>query len=432
MSSFLVGDEAGSPPDAKHLEHDVQRAIVDFVAKLLVVGLPLYAVFVGVEFVSGSGSAIVAFQAVVVTTMSLTIWFSRTLATRGTALVLGTTTLGVAALFHFGPMLGTGLFYVSAVLLSSFLGNRQQTAAICILLSVSIVMPAVLGVGPEVVKLDDIAWLRIALATSFPLIIAAFLFRRIRAAVSTSLQASLHAAAQARELDEERRRLFVAAMQAQRLESLGRLSGEVAHEFNNALVVVRGGVDLLADSVDEEGEEVLEMMATALDTATNTARSLLDFSRDASPSSGRADLGGVAEAVAGRLRPIINQSVTLDLEIETALTVPLEADDLEQVVLNLLLNSVDAMPDGGTIGVRARAVDAQAVLSVTDDGVGMTDEAVARVFEPFYTTKSEDGTGLGLAVVYGHVTRCGGTVEAESVLGEGTILTVSLPLVNEG
>ena len=141
---------------------------------------------------------------------------------------------------------------------------------------------------------------------------------------------------------------------------------------------------------------------------------------------------GVAEAVAGRLRPIINQSVTLDLELETGLTVPLEADDLEQVVLNLLLNSVDAMPDGGTIAVRARAVDGQAVLAVTDDGVGMTDEAVARVFEPFYTTKSEDGTGLGLAVVYGHVTRCGGGVDAESVLGEGTVLTVSLPLVNEG
>jgi PAS domain S-box-containing protein len=244
----------------------------------------------------------------------------------------------------------------------------------------------------------------------------------------------------------ERKRLEAQLRQSQRLESVGQLAGGIAHDFNNFLSVIRGYARFVIDGLPEDSPQRAdaEEIANAAERATRLTNQLLVFSRREVVRSSVLDLSQVL----GEIGSLLDRTLGEDVELRTRAADGLwrvEADpsQLEQVLVNLAVNARDAMPGGGTLCIalanasfdvgEARAhADLQpgryVRLTVTDTGRGMSPDVVERAMEPFYTTKPKgQGTGLGLATVYGIVTHAGGAVEIVSAPGEGTKVEVFLP-----
>ena len=248
----------------------------------------------------------------------------------------------------------------------------------------------------------------------------------------------------------ERMQLEERLRQADKMEAIGRLAGGVAHDFNNLLTVINGYSDLLRRRVgaDEEVGEYLTQIRTAgLDAQELTSR-LLAFSRHQIRSVAPLNLREVIEDTEKMLRRLISE----DIEFRTVFDAQLgcvRADRIEltQILLNLAVNARDAMPTGGTLSFEARNVEvdpafarnhpecqpgAFVLLSVTDTGVGMDATVKQHLFEPFFTTKPVgEGTGLGLATVYGIVSQCGGWIQVDSKKSRGTAFRIYLPRVDD-
>ena len=228
--------------------------------------------------------------------------------------------------------------------------------------------------------------------------------------------------------------------QAQKMEAVGRLAGGVAHDFNNLLTVITSYTDLLAadlspdDERDGVREDVREIRAAAA-RATALTRQLLAFSRKQVLRPEVVDVNEIVGGTAGMLSRLIPEDIDVRTELASDLAL-VEADprQLEQVILNLAVNARDAMPHGGRLVIRTEAGRAatdgtpHVALSVVDDGCGMDRDTQLRMFEPFYTTKAPgQGTGLGLATVYGIVQQSGGCIRVDSAPGRGSTFTVVLP-----
>ena len=236
-----------------------------------------------------------------------------------------------------------------------------------------------------------------------------------------------------------------ALQQAQKMEAVGKLAGGIAHDFNNLLTVIVGYCELLEHSC-ERPDAVLSTAAEirrAGERAASLTRQLLAFSRKQRLELVAVDLNHVVLETEALLRRVIGETIELRHELDPALChVRADTLQLEQVLINLAVNAKDAMPRGGKILVRTRSVERAlggnsadrrcAVLEVIDNGLGMSDEVKQHLFEPFYTTKRVgEGTGLGLAMVYGVVQQCGGTIEVESELGHGALFRITLPATDE-
>ena len=242
----------------------------------------------------------------------------------------------------------------------------------------------------------------------------------------------------------ERNRLEARLRQAQKLEAVGQLTGGVAHDFNNLLQVVLSGLMLLERTTDPARRaQLADSVRRAAQRGGELTKRLLTVARRQSLRPEPIDLGAWLGDGAGELL-----SRALRGDIRTQLSIPpglpmVEADatELELAVLNLAVNARDAMPSGGALTVSADAVEIAAGtdpdglsgrfvrLSVADTGVGMSEETQARVFEPFFTTKGVgQGTGLGLAQVYGFARQSGGGVRLSSQLGRGTTVSLLLPV----
>ena len=234
--------------------------------------------------------------------------------------------------------------------------------------------------------------------------------------------------------------------QSQKLEALGTLAGGVAHEFNNILGAVLGYVDLalagLAQGADVR--EDLEIVRDGAVRATRLARQILTFGRRSTASRERLALRDVVTEAVELLRRTLPGSVRIATALETAGLIRGDVAQLQQVVVNLATNAALALGERGgvfSIGLEEREADAafaarnpplspgpHVVLTVTDDGCGMAPEVLARVFDPFFTTRPEgEGTGLGLSVVHGVVAASRGAVTVESELGRGSVFAVWLP-----
>lgn len=235
------------------------------------------------------------------------------------------------------------------------------------------------------------------------------------------------------ELERERAELQERLDLVQKMEAIGQLAGGIAHDFNNLLAAMRNAVQLAADSLppDTEARADLEIALQTADRAAGLTRQLLAFSRQQSRVSEVVDLAALVQDMVPLVRSSIPTSITLDLQANAAHAgVLADRSQMEQVVLNLVLNARDAMPDGGTlrIAVTVDAERAQSVLTVSDTGTGMDDATRQRIFEPFFTTKPTGrGTGLGLAVVYGVVTQAGGDIDVVSAPGHGTTMRITWP-----
>lgn len=244
---------------------------------------------------------------------------------------------------------------------------------------------------------------------------------------------------------EERRRL-----ESQRLESLGQLAGGVAHDFNNLLAVITNAAAFTREAIDEAGtggrpdwptaRRDIVQVERAAEAAAALTRQLLAFARREVVRPRVLDLDAVVTSVEGLLERTLGTDVELVVR-PGAGDARVEADpgQLEQLLLNVAINARHAMPSGGVLTIETTArtsathPDAgpdRLVLRVSDTGHGMDAETASRAFEPFFTTKpSGQGTGLGLATVYGIVTQAGGEVSIESAPGEGTTLTAAFPVV---
>ena len=243
---------------------------------------------------------------------------------------------------------------------------------------------------------------------------------------------------------EEQRRL------SQRMEAIGKLSGGVAHDFNNLLAVILGCSDVLLDALppDHPATRKIEMIRKAGASAVDLTRQLLAFSRQQMLQPRVLDLKETVERTQALLRRLIGENIEFTISLDPSLgRVKADPGQIEQVLLNLVINARDAMPQGGRLTIEACNVEMDdsykgehqvvipgryVVLGVQDTGCGMDRETQARIFEPFYTTKElGKGTGLGLATVYGIVKQSGGYIWVYSELNQGTLFKVYLPRVDE-
>ncbi len=246
--------------------------------------------------------------------------------------------------------------------------------------------------------------------------------------------------------EEERRALEAQLRQAQKMEAVGRLAGGVAHDFNNKLQVIQGNLDLLLDETPEGHpfEELLHEIRHATGRSSDLTRQLLAFARKQTIVPQMLDLN---ETIAGMLRMLsrlIGENVELSWQPGPKSIVRMDPTQMDQILANLVVNARDAIADVGkiTISTQRRELSAErcsdppmiepgryAMLSVADDGMGMDRDTLGQIFEPFFTTKPADqGTGLGLATVYGIVKQNDGFVEVDSQPGKGTVFRIFVPL----
>ncbi|MBI1737063.1 MAG: GAF domain-containing protein [Candidatus Rokubacteria bacterium] len=225
-------------------------------------------------------------------------------------------------------------------------------------------------------------------------------------------------------------------VQTERLRALGEMAAGVAHDFNNVLAIILGRADLLRYRARETDlVRGLEIIRKAAQDGADTVRRIQEFTRTRTTRPfGTVDLGEVVREVIELTRPrweneAQSRGVRYDVAVEGAAPpVAGRPEELREVLTNLLANALEAMPTGGACHFRLDADAERARVTVTDSGTGMTEVTRRRVFEPFFTTKGPRGTGLGLAVSWGIVTRHGGTIEVQSRMGHGSAFTIALPI----
>ncbi len=243
----------------------------------------------------------------------------------------------------------------------------------------------------------------------------------------------------------ERRRLEARHQQASKMEAVGQLASGVAHDFNNLLTVIIGFAELaIVDDTPDAGhvEELKEILSAAR-SASGLTRQLLAFSRQQVLHAAPLDVNELIGQMTGMLRRLIGEHIEIEASLAPDLSLAhADRGQLEQVVMNLVVNARDAMPDGGRVTISTLDVDLSersfpdeavlpgpyVMLAIADTGTGMGEETHRRLFEPFFTTKEAGkGTGLGLSTTYGIIKQSGGHIGVDTTLGKGTVFKVYLP-----
>ena len=276
---------------------------------------------------------------------------------------------------------------------------------------------------------------------------SAELFMRIRNLLQTRfLHLQLSAQNQALEIKVAERVRELREMQRQvvaqeRLHAFGEMAGGVVHDFNNTLMSIVGYSEILLNDDDllrdtKTAREFLTIMNTAGQDASHVISRLRDFyrPREITDVFARIDLNKLIEQAVPLTQPkwkgqALAEGRTINIELDLAKLPAVCGNEAELrgVVTNLIFNAVDAMPEGGTITLRSAAAPGQAVLEISDTGTGMSEEVRHRCLEPFFSTKGEKGTGLGLAMVFGIIKRHEGSIEIESAIPKGTTFRIRLP-----
>ena len=245
----------------------------------------------------------------------------------------------------------------------------------------------------------------------------------------------------------ERKHLTDRLVQAQKLEIAGRLANGVAHEFNNVLTAIAGSAQLVEDAADAEARAgALDLLRRAARQGIALSRQLLSLARNPPVNAAVVSTAGLVDSGRVLVQAVLPSRIQLEVGPVADVPVRLDPGQFDQLLLNLVLNARDAMPEGGTLRIsvtaeppHSAAAESEwacqtplcAVVRVSDTGVGIDPSITPHLFEPFFTTKGSTGTGLGLAVVAEIVDRFGGAIHVESRLGAGTTVAVSLPAASE-
>jgi len=253
-----------------------------------------------------------------------------------------------------------------------------------------------------------------------------------------------------RRVEEALRRVQEQLLQAQKMETLGRLAGGVAHDFSNLLTIVLSYASLLLPTFgpNDRRRDYVDEVKRAGERGAALTQQLLAFSRQQVMERRVLDLAHIVREMDAMIRRLVGEDVTVEAIIAPDLgRIKANAGSIEQVILNLVINARDAMPVGGKLTIEAKNAEfdetygrehlggvlgPQVLLAITDTGVGMDKATQQRIFEPFFTTKPKGkGTGLGLATVFGIVTQAGGNIWVYSEPGKGTTFKVYLPCTDE-
>jgi PAS domain S-box-containing protein len=254
-----------------------------------------------------------------------------------------------------------------------------------------------------------------------------------------------HDVTELRQANDALERTREALFRSQKMEAVGQLTGGLAHDFNNVLAVILGNVELLRLHTKDDAYacELIETISRAATHAQELTTNLLAFARgrqlNPQPTDIHALVARMVRLLARTLPSHID--ITTDLHVDARMAT-VDAAALEAAILNVTLNSRDAMPQGGRLCVRTSRTDVTpdqaatleiapgtyVALEVEDTGSGMPPEIVAHVFEPFFTTKQDAGTGLGLSMVHGFARQCHGAVSINSTVGKGTTVRILLPI----
>jgi CheY-like chemotaxis protein len=232
---------------------------------------------------------------------------------------------------------------------------------------------------------------------------------------------------------------------AVRMEAVGRLAGGVAHDFNNLLTVIMGRCEVMLGRLPASDPIVRDVLLIndVAEKAASLTRQLLAFGRNQTLEPTVVDVNAVIFAMKAMLMSLIGENIRLQTALEPGVwRVLADQSQLEQVIVNLVVNAVDAMPEGGELTIQTSNVELLSdskqfefpvcpgryvLMSVRDTGHGMDPETLSQVFEPFFTTKQDRGTGLGLSTVYGIVKQSNGYISAVSAPGKGTTFEIYLP-----
>ncbi|HVF21949.1 MAG TPA: response regulator [Pyrinomonadaceae bacterium] len=280
-----------------------------------------------------------------------------------------------------------------------------------------------------------------AFVIALPIIAIVFLtystyLRHVETSAAQAAQAEKHV----KELSHyiaEQERIREQFSQMEKLSALGELASGVAHDFNNTLAGILGRAQLLQRTDDPEKiHRGLDIIIKTAEDGAKTVKRIQDFARqrrdhDFELVSIDQILMDASEITRPRWKNCAEASnihITLDLQIGSNAMVMGDDSELREVLVNMVFNATDAMPEGGTLTLSTRTVGEQVVIKVIDTGVGMYPEVRSRIFDPFFTTKGKAGVGLGLAVSFGIIRRHGGNVEVESQYGKGTEFRITLPV----
>jgi signal transduction histidine kinase/CheY-like chemotaxis protein len=280
-----------------------------------------------------------------------------------------------------------------------------------------------------------------AFVITLPIIAIIFLtYRTYLKNVETSAAQAAQAEKHVKELSHyiaEQERIREQFSQMEKLSALGELASGVAHDFNNTLAGILGRAQLLQRTNDAEKiKRGLDIIIKTAEDGAKTVKRIQDFARQRRDHnfelvSVDQILMDASEITRPRWKTCAEASnihITLDLQIGSNAMVMGDDSELREVLVNMVFNAIDAMPEGGTLSLITRAVNESVIIKIVDTGVGMYPEVRSRIFDPFFTTKGKAGLGLGLAVSFGIIRRHGGNVEVESQYGHGTEFRITLPL----
>ncbi len=238
-----------------------------------------------------------------------------------------------------------------------------------------------------------------------------------------------------KQAEEEQQILQKKLMHSQKLESIGRLAGGVAHNFRNILQAILGNTEYIqmVRSEDQEIDEVVKNINNSIDKGVDLIQSLLHFSRLGEDyDQGILDLSEVIQDTYKIIERLFDKSIEIRLNVEEGLFIKGNKSLLSQVFMNLFTNARDAMPEGGILAINATKAEGKIIAKISDTGHGMDKKTLEKIFDPFFTSKEVGkGTGLGLSTVHGIVEEHRGTIVVSSKVGEGSTFTLTFPLAKE-
>jgi signal transduction histidine kinase len=235
------------------------------------------------------------------------------------------------------------------------------------------------------------------------------------------------------DINERLRATQLQLIQSEKLAAIGHLTAGIVHDVKNPLTVIKGVAELLLyeDELDPEVKSEISLIRESALKANNIVSDLLKFSRQSKPTMGEQDIRETIETALRLMAYTIRKAhVQVVKELpDQSVVMTYDIQQIEQVLVNIITNAIQAMPDGGTLRLNLSHSDGIAKIAIQDTGTGISPENLTRIFDPFFTTKPEgEGTGLGLSVSYGIISNHSGRIDVESMVGQGSTFKIILPM----